>query len=432
MKTLKIGVILLALLLVGMAMVPMVSAGDTAIHPEQITSGNLQPISTNPAKVTINEAESIALVNVKLVAGINTELNAWKTASVKYSTTYYDLNDQITAYSFDVLVDGNYGGYILISATPDNFPVLALSKGRIPNADQKYAATSIKSAEKFALEKGLQATNVEPVYLGGLSFYHKYQLVDAKGKNTGEAYVDLHSNQIVDLKNTTHEISIPVDSQKISQVLQEKQTAIKNSWTNQRKLVSGDTSVISKANTPQVNSLYTNTVSGVPLYFWRDGCSPTAAAMVLGYWQSHGYPSLPTGNTLIDDLAFAMGTGSTWPLNGVTLPTAIDSGISSVTASFGYSSLHGVSSYAPSFSDDMTEIDAQRPFVLSMLYGGTGAGRSSPYNSHSVAVIGYMNSVPQLVQIYDTWYVSGDPTNYNYHWLQYGNWGWGMNTYVRT
>jgi hypothetical protein len=432
MKLRKIGVVLLALLLAGMAMVPMVNAGTPVTDSLQSTSENNQQLLTADAHgISITEAETIALANVKLVAGIGNELKIWKDASVRYSTTYYDLNDQKSAYSFDVLVNGNYAGYILISATPDNYPVLALSKGKIPNADQKYTSSTKQSADKFAREKGLQTTNVEQIYLGGLNFYHKYQLTDAKGTKMGVTFVDLHSNQVVDLMNTSHEVSIPVDSAKIAAVSQEKRDTIENAWINQRKLVSGDTSVLAQANTYQTSSLYTNTVSGVPLYFWRDGCSPTAAGMVLGYWQSHGYPNLPTGNTLIDNLATAMGTGSTWPLNGMTFPTAIDSGISTVTAQHGYSNLHGVSSYAPSFTDDMNEIDAQRPFVLSMLYGGTGAGRSTPYGQHSVAAIGYINSVPQLVKIYDTWYVSGDPTNYNYHWLQYGNWGWGMNTYVR-
>ncbi len=36
-------------------------------------------------------------------------------------------------------------------------------------------------------------------------------------------------------------------------------------------------------------------LSGVPSYHWIYGCSPTAAGMLLGYYDSHGYPNLVEG-----------------------------------------------------------------------------------------------------------------------------------------
>ena len=38
------------------------------------------------------------------------------------------------------------------------------------------------------------------------------------------------------------------------------------------------------------------TVLGVPVYIWRDGCAPTSAGMVIGYWDEHGYPDLVPGS----------------------------------------------------------------------------------------------------------------------------------------
>ena len=37
-------------------------------------------------------------------------------------------------------------------------------------------------------------------------------------------------------------------------------------------------------------------IVGVPAYKWRDGCGPTAAAMVVGYWDGHGYDDLVPGS----------------------------------------------------------------------------------------------------------------------------------------
>lgn len=37
-------------------------------------------------------------------------------------------------------------------------------------------------------------------------------------------------------------------------------------------------------------------IRGVPSYLWHHGCGPTAAGMVIGYWDSHGYSSLVPGD----------------------------------------------------------------------------------------------------------------------------------------
>jgi hypothetical protein len=38
-------------------------------------------------------------------------------------------------------------------------------------------------------------------------------------------------------------------------------------------------------------------ISDVPAYIWHDGCVPTSIAMVLGYYDSHGYPELFPGES---------------------------------------------------------------------------------------------------------------------------------------
>jgi hypothetical protein len=38
-------------------------------------------------------------------------------------------------------------------------------------------------------------------------------------------------------------------------------------------------------------------LSSVPAYLWRDGCAPTSAGMVLGYWDASGFPDLIAGDS---------------------------------------------------------------------------------------------------------------------------------------
>jgi hypothetical protein len=59
---------------------------------------------------------------------------------------------------------------------------------------------------------------------------------------------------------------------------------------------------------PPVNPVV---ISGVPDYMWRHGCGPTAVGNVVGYYDSHGYDDLITGdaNTQTNDTNQAMASG---------------------------------------------------------------------------------------------------------------------------
>jgi len=43
-------------------------------------------------------------------------------------------------------------------------------------------------------------------------------------------------------------------------------------------------------------TLAANTVNA-PAYIWRHGCGPTAAGMVIGYWDTHGFSKLYPGTS---------------------------------------------------------------------------------------------------------------------------------------
>jgi hypothetical protein len=412
MKTLKIGVMLLALLLAAMTMVPMVSA-DEKLHSSMTTS------------VDSDLATSIALLNVKDIATLSPDFSPWNEATVTRSTTYYDLQDRKTAYAFNVNVYGDYAGYIIVSATKENYPVLELSRGKLPNEMPEMKVKSDGVADTFAGEKELVSASSKPIYLGGTYFYEKYELTDSNGQKQMDIYVDQKSDRIADISNITSAISLTNVRVASTQYQQQKDAEIAKQWNLQISALDQGNSTINQAVTSAQGTVY---ISGVPNYAWYLGCSPTAAGMVLGYWKNHGYSNLPSGQTLISELATAMGTSSTWPTNGGTWPWNINSGIMTVCSNHGYSNFNSYSYVEDPWSTVTSEINAQRPFVLSMYHGGTATDTTTAYGDHSVACVGYMEGstlANRWLTIQDTWDTSRS------HLIQFGNWVSSQETYVR-
>jgi hypothetical protein len=405
----KTWVILLALLVAAMVIVPLVSAGE----------------QKSDKIVDIEEAGSNALFEIRTLADNNPNFSNWTNATVQPVITYYDLNDEETAYAFNVLVDNKYSGYVLTSATKDNFPILAFSHGEIIGSDPKSAQDSLAAAKEGSLGKGLTPTEVKPVYLGGLAFYNEYQLMDSKGQDKGRTLVDLHTNKIVDLSNTSQGISIPVTDQEFKKFQEIQQGEIKESWNLQNTAMPDNRTVRLSTSGYSWNSL-----NGVPQYFWTRGCSPTAAAMVVAYYSQHGYPNLPIDSPLINQLADYMGTdasGNTWVWN-------IALGINMLINHYNYYTLSAATDILPTWSGDVDEIDSIRPFILTMEYGGNAIGRSQAYGNHSVTCIGYTGNTgspdQQFLEVYDTWMVTGE-SNYVSHFIHYNNWALARHTYVR-
>ena len=412
----KISVILLVLLLAGIAMAPIVGAADP------VQRGNERYID-------ISKAESVALMNIREVASMSSEYESWKDATVVLSTTYYDLNDEKTAYAFDVLTDMQYAGYIIVSATQDNYPALELSRGERPGEKASARSRSAHEVDSFAAKKGFAAGSHKPVYLGGTFFYEKYELVDTNNKKQMDVIVDLNNHKVIDLADESAVIPVSIDKKSSTGNLKVKSPEIKKQWDLQDSAIeqlSADTRTV----TGVMAKGGTSFIDNVPNYAWYIGCSPTASAMVLGYWKNMGYSNYPSGPTLIAELASAMGTSQTWPLNGATWPWNIASGINTVSSNHGYSYIYSFSRPDDAWATIKSEIDADRPFVISMLHGGVAADSNTnqAYGEHSVACIGYMEGTTtenRWVTIYDTWDTGRS------HLLQYQNWWNAQETYVR-
>ncbi len=183
-------------------------------------------------------------------------------------------------------------------------------------------------------------------------------------------------------------------------------------------------------------------ISGVPAYLWHNGCGPTSAGMILGYWDMHGYSNLIPGDSSTEttdvDNAIAgdehyndyslplddPGTGllldksslggahandciadwmhTSWSsdqnMYGWTWYSQVPGAIESYAAEQGYSGFTATNEVWGNLTWDnfKAEIDAGRPVEL--LVDTTG----SDTTDHFVPAIGY-DDTNHLYACYDTW-----------------------------
>jgi Thrombospondin type 3 repeat/Dockerin type I domain/Peptidase_C39 like family len=213
-------------------------------------------------------------------------------------------------------------------------------------------------------------------------------------------------------------------------------------------------------------------IEGVPAYLWHHGCGPTAAGMVIGYWDNRGYSDLVTGSAstqtlqaeamMATDNGFAAcndmysdhyrdyscpmdASGGIQPDKSETggahasecLADFMRTSWSSVGNKYGWSWMSDVpiayeeyvalisGTYDPtstnynysefSWQDYKNEIDAGRPVVLLVDTDGNGG------TDHFVTAFGY-DDVSIRYGIYDTW----DTEIHWYSWREIGigiTWG---------
>jgi hypothetical protein len=401
--------VLLVLLLAISALLPMTCAAAMTEDSQTNMTGNSSKWSST---VTEDTAISIALLKINEIGESIPGFVDWQDAYVEYSTTYYDLDGIPAAYSFDVIKKEQYIGYIRVSATRKNYPVLEFSKGFTPDKDSDLMTQSKDLANSFAKTCKMNVGKAKVLYLGATFYYAEFPLTDSESRKQNRVIIDLTTPSVID----ENPLKILIDQSELTRQQQEKEQEIKVLWNvldTQMNVSDQGTAIESVTGT-------SGYISGVPTYLWQLGCSPTASAMVLGYWDGHGYPNFPQENSLIQELATAMRTtpeGSTWPWD-------IDDGIDEVCTNHGYSSMDVSDDAWMTFDEVKSEVDAQRPFVISMWSGGTPIGGESAYGDHSVACVGYHDYTEDWVSIHDTW-------DTQIHNIVYGNWLGAMATWVR-
>lgn len=122
------------------------------------------PESSN--SIGVEYAETIASFQVQYIPTFIANYSEWKNATVEQSETYYNLEGKKSAYAFNVIKNGQYAGYVLISATKDDYPILEFSTERLPNAIPELTTQSDKLAEKSATEKKIKCRPITKYLFG--------------------------------------------------------------------------------------------------------------------------------------------------------------------------------------------------------------------------------------------------------------------------
>jgi len=132
-----------------------------------------------------------------------------------------------------------------------------------------------------------------------------------------------------------------------------------------------------------------DTMLDAPAYNWTYGCVPTAAAMLMGYWDAHGFPnllaaqnSLLTADVLpeLGELASLMGT-----TNGWTYLYRLAPALTMFASEHGYSFNAYSTGFLP-WEQVTARLDAGEPLLAWVDTGGNGR------TTHSVPVIGYQGT----------------------------------------
>ncbi len=89
------------------------------------------PVMAVKTTVSLSEAKIVA---EKFVSGISAhnDFKNWKNAKVGRIVKVYNIDETESAYIMELLRNGSYVGYIVVSAKKTNYPILEFSKGKSP------------------------------------------------------------------------------------------------------------------------------------------------------------------------------------------------------------------------------------------------------------------------------------------------------------
>ncbi|KRE91146.1 hypothetical protein ASG89_34465 [Paenibacillus sp. Soil766] len=289
----------------------------------------------------------------------------WSSVKISYQDPLFDFDDNLTSFIFNIKNSSGDAGYLIVSA--DETPVV-LEAAREGNGP--YTQNS-------KLEK--------EIYVGPTQYYVKAD---------ESTYFDIRKKTNVSKSSFKSKGSLN-GKVKIPSTLLQNDTQLSSD-------------VSQGAVSPQtVVSYSSKTLSNVPDFSWRDGCSPTSFSNIIWYYRySQGYTNLlastTTSTTLIDVLAsssymstdIANGGGTGWD-NRVN-------GMKKFWSDRGYTV--SVTRNSPSFSAHKTEINNNRPDIINVVGDAT-------YGAHDMTGVGfeeYQESTEnfkwyQYVIVRDTW-----------------------------
>ena len=389
-----------------------------AMFVSGVSAGSIENEEKDNSLVTLDYAKKVAQLNLNDVATGLPRFKEWISADIEYDMTFFDFNGDISAYSFSVIKNGEYLGFILVSGVKENYPILEFGRGDILAGNAKEKADII--ASKNAKEKSYKQGSVKYLYLGSTFYYAQYELIDSLQNVKENIIVDLFDEVVVDLNNDNSVIVTSPNDKSDSDAI-----SVNDAWS----IVDDKIGLLEGGVGVSTSIRGSNTIYWVPLYDQPTGypssCAPTAAAMILSYWKNHGYQNLPTnGDTLIIQLYSTMETNV--GVSG-TQDSNIGPGIESLCQNYGYNNFDAIEDTGSFlFSEVKSEINSNRPMLLALHGAGTSVGGSTPYGDHSVTVVGWANGAFDAIEINDGW--STSETRY----LTFNNWeDWTTPIYIQ-
>ncbi len=226
-------------------------------------------------------------------------------------------------------------------------------------------------------------------------------------------------------------------------------------------------------------------ISGVPCYLWWDGCGPTAVGMVIGYYDTQGWPALVAGDAgsqtdAVDQMISSHSTGSgnqsyedyslplddpntdSSPLPDMSTIDPAGAHFSDCVADFAQTSWSAADLYygwtwdtdiapgfdgyvdevAPQYAPTSTEYDMSGALTWTLVQQQIDAGRPMVFlvdsdgdglTDHFVTVIGYgeVNGEPEYA-CWDTWYQNAvrwelfRTMSSSYAWGVYSGWTFSL------
>jgi hypothetical protein len=225
-----------------------------------MATSSIFAISSKDFSVSEDNAKKVAANFIKK----SVYASAWKNCELELKDRLYNLNDEVIAYHFEVSVNNETTGHILVSAQKKLAPILQYgdSTFEVANQDEKMYYFGA-----FSYMSGADAKAVKEKYK---QFKEKrLKEYEEKGLKSSDDYKKLKDSELKDLKKD--------DTKHIKE------------WD---RLLSADNSIESTVGTLStykelsVTRLYQR-MSGVNNP--NSSCGPTTGAMVVNYLKSRGY-----------------------------------------------------------------------------------------------------------------------------------------------
>uniref|UniRef100_UPI0020CF8721 S-layer homology domain-containing protein n=1 Tax=Bacillus thuringiensis TaxID=1428 RepID=UPI0020CF8721 len=329
--------------------------------------------------ISVTKAESVTSVeNIskgdaqkkteKYVKGVSRyTYENWKNAIITEGKILYDLNGIISGYVFQIQKDNIDMGYVI--------------------ASNKKGKNSIIESTREGTSPYKDIEDREAIYTGPLQHY----------KMDGNKITDLRNNQSFELKDIKRS--------------EEKKRNVAKPFAN--------SSIIDEDNF----DFQEKYIQNVPDYTWYRGCTPTAFANVVGYWDQNGYGNLIKDNEntkqiidlIGDDMDTDRGTGEfTAGVKFGTWPSKMAPGIKKYFNSRGYNP-EVVYDETPTYEEYKKELDAERPIII-------GLRNNSIYSDHTITGVGYESMyIPEINEdykdliVHDTWDTTPVDVRINYN-----------------